>query len=349
MNMKLQVEENEKAPLLLRGEMRVWMFAGWLVFLFQCLLTLLTLTFIPGWLQFPLDTAVSYCFEQADRLQRSSYHSSLMRHVFGLQFADNRTRRTSYYKFRWGSLTLVPPRCEFSAKVYQECREAYREDKSSICIYFLGQALFIYLPASFDYDAEKHDPKNEHHRESRSFGISTWEGKWMFQEIWFMWGFWRLHLPMPWTWEHVRHEVLSQDMQTVLFTVRSWPWWRCRLPRFVSKRLEKHVRCPVTEDEQERLKTEASAEYTYCARYRNGVQAPVLATYYVERQTWRLRGLPFIRKSTSNIWVSFSQEVGSPSKIGSWKGGCIGAGCRIKKGELPSDTIRRMELEEVFR
>ena len=47
-----------------------------------------------------------------------------------------------------------------------------------------------------------------------------------------------------------------------------------------------------------------------------------------------------------SIGVSFDGEVGE--ETGSWKGGCVGCGYEMLPGEVPLDTLRRMERDRKF-
>lgn len=95
------------------------------------------------------------------------------------------------------------------------------------------------------------------------------------------------------------------------------------------------------------LATKSTAPYTY--KLRSGEQQNVTATYYVSHAEWRwrwLKWLPWPRRTESSIWVDFSEEVGEGR--GSWKGGTLGCGYRLKPGESPLECLRRMEAERRF-
>jgi len=71
---------------------------------------------------------------------------------------------------------------------------------------------------------------------------------------------------------------------------------------------------------------------------------------YVEEREWRAHWLKWtslfslVRRT---IDVDFSKEVGS--RKGSWKGGTVGCGYNMKKGETALECIKRMQEERVFR
>jgi len=81
--------------------------------------------------------------------------------------------------------------------------------------------------------------------------------------------------------------------------------------------------------------------YTLCS----GEVQKCIATIKAESRLWTRPWLPFKRLSQS-IDVEFSSEVGERS--GSWKGGCTGCGYKMLPGEVPVDTLRRMERERKF-
>ena len=87
--------------------------------------------------------------------------------------------------------------------------------------------------------------------------------------------------------------------------------------------------------------------YTYTLK--NGTVQNVTATVYVSRREWRRKCLwyiPLFAMKRQTLNVDFSDEIGERS--GSWKGGCIGCGIDMKKGETAEQSLRRMERERVF-
>lgn len=87
--------------------------------------------------------------------------------------------------------------------------------------------------------------------------------------------------------------------------------------------------------------------YTYILK--NGLAQNVKATVYVDRREWRrkcLRYIPWFAMKRQSLDVTFSAEVGE--RVGSWKGGCIGCGIDMKKGETAEQALRRMERERKF-
>ena len=69
------------------------------------------------------------------------------------------------------------------------------------------------------------------------------------------------------------------------------------------------------------------------------------ATIQVETRLWTRWWLPR-RLFKKTIDVKFNDEVGE--RTGSWKGGVMGCGYDMLPGELPLQTLRRMEAERKF-
>lgn len=87
--------------------------------------------------------------------------------------------------------------------------------------------------------------------------------------------------------------------------------------------------------------------YTYTLK--DGTVQNVTATVYVDRREWRRKCLwyvPWFAKKRQSLNMEFSAEVGE--QAGSWKGGCIGCGTDMKKGETAEQALRRMERERIF-
>lgn len=97
--------------------------------------------------------------------------------------------------------------------------------------------------------------------------------------------------------------------------------------------------------------SEYRREVPYRYTLKNGTVQDVTATVTVDRMTWCWRGfyrlgIWFPKKVRTSIDVRFSDEVGEGS--GSWKGGTVGCGYEMKPGEIPLQTLRRMEAEKKF-
>ena len=91
------------------------------------------------------------------------------------------------------------------------------------------------------------------------------------------------------------------------------------------------------------------AELPYTYALRSGEVQERRATISVEELEHRRRWLmwcPLFALVRKSIKVEFSGEVGEGT--GSWKGGTMGCGYEMKKGESPEDCLRRMERSRKF-
>lgn len=92
-----------------------------------------------------------------------------------------------------------------------------------------------------------------------------------------------------------------------------------------------------------------SEQYEYSYTLRSGEIQKVPTTIYVEEREWRRTGWMWsslFNMVNRTIDVDFSEEVGEGR--GSWKGGTLGCGYTIKKGESPLECLKRMERERKF-
>jgi hypothetical protein len=91
-----------------------------------------------------------------------------------------------------------------------------------------------------------------------------------------------------------------------------------------------------------------SESYPYTYKLQKGETQYRIATIRVEEMEWRLLWFMFlpIGKTRKSISIDFDKEVGEGT--GSWKGGCMGCSYTMNHGELPEQTLRRMEKERKF-
>jgi hypothetical protein len=163
-----------------------------------------------------------------------------------------------------------------------------------------------------------------------AWGLMTLDGA-----VHLNWGPHTKILTFPWAdWRHVSHEVRRPDGSWVPF-VGSWETWQEGMaPRQWNGQ-------PWKEPDGRAVET-----YPYHYLTDQGEAQHVTATVHVERRTWRLRWLPFIKKVRHSISVEFSGEVGE--RVGSWKGGCVGCGYDLRPNETPRECLRRMQRERRF-
>lgn len=130
----------------------------------------------------------------------------------------------------------------------------------------------------------------------------------------------------PWSWKQYRHEELAQGW------LKNDVVW-VTIPRGLPS---------------EKVAKKWTAPYRYTLK--NGTIQDRIATYTVERREWRWRWLmwlPWPRLRRTSIWVNFNDEVGE--RTGSWKGGTLGCGWEMLRGETPEQALRRMERERIFK
>lgn len=144
------------------------------------------------------------------------------------------------------------------------------------------------------------------------------------RSIVFCWGDYTKFVHMPWDWKHISHEVRRPDGTWV----------------------------PYVGTYEKDKEPDGRWLGTYPYRYvlKSGEVQDRTATVYVDRHEWRwkcLKWLPWFAKKRVSIDVMFDDEVGERS--GSWKGGTIGCGWDLRKGETPEQSLRRMEREREFR
>lgn len=143
---------------------------------------------------------------------------------------------------------------------------------------------------------------------------------------------WSIHLSwkggykivsLPWAWDCVAHKVLTAEEKWVPYNGM-------------------YSEGPQYDDGRVLL----TSPYIYVLK--NGKVQKARATYYVEKFVYKwhwFKWLPF-KQNRKSIDVSFSKEIGE--RTGSWKGGVLGTGHRVKKGETPRQTLVRMQKERKF-
>lgn len=158
--------------------------------------------------------------------------------------------------------------------------------------------------------------------------MESWGFNYFDRALMLKWGNWTKFIHMPWSFEHVKWEVMQPDGKFVL----------------KDRSYGEHPNDGRWID-----------SYFYQYTLRNGEVQERVATIYVERGYWHwllakwLRlplWFPVVNMMKQSIDVRFNDEVGE--RTGSWKGGCIGCGYTMLKGETPEQTLRRMERERKF-
>ena len=94
-------------------------------------------------------------------------------------------------------------------------------------------------------------------------------------------------------------------------------------------------------------KFEKSYPYKYIKK--DGTIQETIATITVSEKEWRLKyfkWFKYIKKIDRTVDVNFKDEIGEST--GSYKGGVLGVGYNMIKGETPYQTLKRMEKERKF-
>lgn len=160
------------------------------------------------------------------------------------------------------------------------------------------------------------------------FGLRCWGVSYFDRQLYCQWDKQKKFIDMPWSFDFVKWEVMQPDGVFVLKD-RSY------------------------DGEPKDGRWIATYPYTY--ELSNGKVQERTATIYVERGYWHWKlakwlriplWVPVVNTMRQSIDIQFSDEVGE--RTGSWKGGCIGTGYTMLKGESPEQTLRRMERERKF-
>lgn len=130
---------------------------------------------------------------------------------------------------------------------------------------------------------------------------------------------------MPWAYTHIRHSILLKN--------GNWEHdYKGDRKCFYEDRWEEH---------------KYMIEYDFLDKSDNTI---IPTKVYVEEREWRQHWLTWTKlfsKVSKCIDVKFSKEVGS--RKGSWKGGVVGCGYKMKHGETALECVKRMESERKFR
>ena len=146
----------------------------------------------------------------------------------------------------------------------------------------------------------------------------------------------RKYIHFPWNLEWYRTSyLLKTDGLSLCLGAGDW------IHEFKGKRKDLH------DDKWNDILWEQTYPYIYILE--SGEVQERLATVKVKEMEWRRRWLPFtslFNQVIRSIDVNFNKEVGE--RTGSWKGGTVGCGYELKKGETPYDCLKRMEQERKF-
>lgn len=232
------------------------------------------------------------------------------------------TEKRGYVRFSWGEITnsfgLALGVSEF-------------EEHWSLHVHLIWPNIYLRLRDSKDRDFDNRS----------SYSVSLWnEGSG--PELYLQWGRKSKFLKGPWTQKFVRREWMDATGK-----------WR-REPRVKFWRGMPDALRDSAHELQQAARDLRKAEQwqtveTWEYRSRSCDLQSGTALIAMERMTWRqwwLQWCPLFQNQRTTIDVSFSREVGS--EAGSWKGGTIGCGFEIKRGESPIECFRRMMQDRSF-
>lgn len=191
-----------------------------------------------------------------------------------------------------------------------------------------GKKIFLHVPfIDLHFNLNKRDIDWFGDKTTKKYGIEFYDSI----SINLDFAFWSKTIYLPWMWIWKSTECLTQDLKTVVYkeTKKNRIDWM-NGGSGIKEGIEKLV--------------SKSEPYKYTLK--NGSVQHRTATYFVERRIWSWKWVPFIKTVNTTIDVKFNDEVGE--KSGSWKGGCIGCGYSILKGETPLECLKRMEIERKF-
>lgn len=154
-----------------------------------------------------------------------------------------------------------------------------------------------------------------------------WERACLWDSFWIRWGKKSYCFNMPWAWDWVRTSNLRED--------GTW------------EHEYRHNRKDFYLDKWKGFIKYETFPYTYTLK--KGTVQNRLATVKTEEREWRWRAfkwLPWPRMIRRTINIDFDGEVGE--RTGSWKGGTVGCGWDLLKGETPEQALRRMEATRKF-
>ena len=204
-------------------------------------------------------------------------------------FGVDKNKWYDTYRFHWGEMSTQWGFCfSYKAGNYDA------ETRPRVMFNFIFGWCFIYMPW-------KHEDNTTNSCEGAEWGLNYYFGDGP-HSINFYWNKGSWSWDLPWSWTHVRHDILSEY---------------------------------------------ETPSYTYTLE--SGEVQHRTAQIRIEEREWRwkwFKFLPWPKMVHTDIDIEFSGEVGE--RTGGWKGGTTGCSYRIKEGETPLQTLRRMEKERKF-
>lgn len=234
-------------------------------------------------------------------------------------YKHNYGGRDRSYRFTWGEVNLWSK----SFGVYWSGPHYCRGSRLIIHLFFIS----FYIPtSSFGLESTDFNSNNI------QWGFYLYPSVPKWENTVFLFGkkSWRWY--MPWTYDWYMTECLDHNMNVILTR---------------DKNTYKNTHWTDWHRELEKYREAFAREYPYTYTLRNGTIQHRKALVTVERMTWKMRWVPWVKKVYTSIDVIFTEEVGE--RTGSWKGGCTGCSWEMLPNETPEQTLRRMEKERIFK
>jgi hypothetical protein len=160
---------------------------------------------------------------------------------------------------------------------------------------------------------------------------------------------WRI--PMPWQRRRLTHEALLKDgTWRKLAWIEGWLSWRGL--RYAQSPWKPEELAALAGQQPDPPYPDVVPQWVnvrpFFYRLRSGAHQDTVATITCDRSkyTWALfcwLRLPIVTRCHRALWFSLADEIGAG--VGSYKGGTVGAGDYLKRGELPLLGALRIEIE----
>lgn len=229
-------------------------------------------------------------------------------------YKGNYSKDNRILRFTWGEINLF-------SKDFGATWRVRQHERSVLNLSFVLASVYVYTP-SFGV-------KSAPFGESPAYGFYLYPSLFKWQDTVFEWNKKGFRWYMPWTYDWYSTELLDWNQNVIVKEIkdkRNWEEYYKASNDYAEKNGTRHP-------------------YTYILK--NGKKQETTALIKgIERRTWRMRALPFIKHSQTTIGISFENEIGE--RAGSWKGGVIGTSEIMLPNETPEQTLRRMERDRKF-
>jgi hypothetical protein len=229
-------------------------------------------------------------------------------------------------RYKWGEFYWhwSPTKWELSLRL----SDRYTELTDMLIVKLLVFSAYIYLPTKLCIGNKSGGSGDS----DVQYGFYIYPTLLQSESLVLSWNKTTKHLDLPWSYKWKSTEILDFDFRTVYYEGKSTRRCGDGTGRF---------------EELELARRQVERVYDYTYKRKNGDIQYRKATVSVERRVWTMRWFPFKRNVRTSIWVTFNTDIGE--SVDSWKGGTVGCGYDILRGETPEMTLRRMERERDFK